>query len=167
MLLNPTTESGSLRRCKQNKGLTSLVKEFMAFTVPQSAAGQRYTPTSIGISTNVTQGSPGTGTGLSINTLSNPVQVTNQVAGPGIYTNMGQQASPSDPRILFGVKGSNPALKLEQIEIRDTTMDSNFYDELKKHYRLNRGRFRYWFSFRRLGYCEVVKASMISFRYRQ
>lgn len=70
---------------------------------------------------------------------------------------MGQQATSSDLRILFGVKGPDPALKLEQIEITDTMNDSNFYDELQKHYRLNRGKFRYWFSFWRLGYCEVVK----------
>jgi hypothetical protein len=160
MLLNRTTESASLRRCKQTKGLTSLVKGFMASTEPQSAAGQRYTPPSIsGTSTNATQGSQGTSTGLNLNNLSNPVQAINQVAGPGIHISMEQQANPSDPRILFGVKGPYPALKLEQIEIRDTTMDSNFYNELKKHYGLNRGRFRYWFSFWRLGYCEVVKAS--------
>lgn len=70
---------------------------------------------------------------------------------------MGQQANPNDLRILFGVKGPSPALKLEQIEIKEVTTDSNFYEELRKRYRLNRGRFRYWFSFWRLGYCEVVK----------
>jgi hypothetical protein len=159
MLLNRTTEA-SLSRCKPNRNLGSMITEFMTFAAPQSAAGQRYTPpNTTGSSTSATQGSQGTGTGLSLNNLPNSVQATAQVAGHGIYTSMGQQASPSDPRILFGVKGPNPALKLEQIEIRDTTNDSNFYDELKKHYRLNRGRFRYWFSFWRLGYCEVVKAS--------
>jgi hypothetical protein len=79
------------------------------------------------------------------------------MAGSMTNTNMGQRAISSDPRILFGVKGPNPAFKLEQIEIKNTTNDSNFYDELRKHYRLNRGKFRYWFSFWRLGYCEVVK----------
>jgi hypothetical protein len=160
MVLNGTTKSASLRRCKRNRSLSSIITELMTFAAPHSAAGQRYTPpNTTGTSTSATQGSQGIGTGQSLNNLSNPVQTTAQVTGHGIYTNMGQQASPSGPRILFGVKGPNPALKLAQIEIRDTTNDSNFYDELKKHYRLNRGRFRYWFSFWRLGYCEVVKAS--------
>jgi hypothetical protein len=137
-----------------------LVIAFMTVAIFLSAASQRYTPPNISApSTNAMQGSQSTGAGLNRNNLPTPVQATDLVVGPGIYTNTGQQAAPSYSRILFGVKGPNPALKLEQIEIRDTTSDSNFYDELKNCYKLNRGRFRYWFSFWRLGYCEVVKAS--------
>jgi hypothetical protein len=159
MLLNQTTESALLRICKQTSGLKSLVAKFMSFAAPQSTAGGRYIPPNIAESSRHTvQGSQGNGVGPSSNNMPNPAQATNQVAGPGAHTNIRQQATSSNLRILFGVKGPNPALKLAQIEINDTTNDSKFYDQLRKHYRLNRGKFRYWFSFWRLGNCEVVKA---------
>jgi hypothetical protein len=78
--------------------------------------------------------------------------------GTGPCTGIGQHTNFRDLRILFGVKGPSLALKLEQIEILDTMTDSDFYKELRKRYMLSRGRLRYWFSFWRLAYCEVVKA---------
>jgi hypothetical protein len=158
MLLNRTTESALARRCKQVSGLNSLVAKFISFAAAQSTAGQRYIPPNVaGSSRNAVQGPQGTGVGPSLNNPASPTQA-NQVVGSGAYTNTRQQATSNNLRILFGVKGPNPALKLEQIEINDTTDDSKFYDELRKHYRLNRGKIRYWFSFWRLGSCEVVKA---------
>ena len=59
---------------------------------------------------------------------------------------MGQGPTSNDSWILFGMKGPNLALKLEQIEIKITTDDDIFYGELRKYYRLSQGRFRYWFS---------------------
>jgi hypothetical protein len=158
MLPNRTTESALARRCKQTNGHDSLVAKVMSFAVTQSTAGQRYIPPDIAESSrNTVHSSQGPGVGPSSNNPPNPAQA-NQVVGSGAYTNTGQHATSNNLRILFGVKGPNPALKLEQIEINDTTNDSKFYDELRKHYRLNRGRIRYWFSFWRLGCCEVVKA---------
>ncbi|CAN9479230.1 unnamed protein product [Alternaria alternata] len=99
------------------------------------------------------------GVAVSLNNSPKPAQTTNQLASSGAQAAGVQQAVLDDPRILFGVRGPHPALKLEQISVDNTMNDSNFYDELKKYYRLNRGRLRYWFSFWRLGYCEVVKVS--------
>jgi hypothetical protein len=148
-----------LQRCNRNSSLTSLVTRLMASTAPHSAAGRRYTPPNIARSSSsrATPNSKDTDAGPSRINRPNHAQATDQVASPGICTNMGQQANPDGLRILFGVKGPSPALRLEQIEIKDATKDSDFYDQLRKHYKLNRGRFRYWLSFWRLGYCEVVK----------
>jgi hypothetical protein len=120
----------------------------------------KYTPhnTAAASSSGVT-GSQDTGAAPSPKIPRRPTVTTNQLAVSGTNTIMGQKPTLSDPRILFGVKGPNPALKLEQISINSIKNDSSFYDELKKYYRLNRGRLRYWFSFWRLEYCEVVKAS--------
>jgi hypothetical protein len=149
-----------LQRCKRNSSLTSLVARLMASMAPQSAAGRRYTPPNItrSSSSSATPNSQGTDAGPSRINPPNHAQATDQVASPGICTKMRQQTNPNGLRILFGVKGPSPALRLEQIEIEDATKDSDLYDQLRKHYKLNRGRFRYWLSFWRLGYCEVVKA---------
>jgi hypothetical protein len=169
MLSKRSTKSAMLQRCKWNESLTFLVAKWMDFMAPQSTAGQKYTPPEVAGSSSScpTQDSQGTGARPTLNSQQNPAQATNQVTGPGISTNKGQEALPSDLRILFGVKGSHAALKLEQIKIRDTTNDIDFYDQLKKHYRLNRGRLRYWLSIWRLGYCEVVKARHNPCRGRQ
>jgi hypothetical protein len=158
MLLNRTTESGLLQRCKRKRDSNSLFAKFMTFVAPQSATGRRYTPPNIADSSRITtQYQQGTSPRPVSDNVPSSVQTTNPGACSGIYTIMGQPANSGDPRILFGVKGPNPALKLEQIPIKEMTTDSNFYEELQKRYRLNRGRFRYWFSFWRLGFCEVVK----------
>ena len=160
MLAKQSTRLAIHQRCEWNKGFTFSVANLMAFMKPQSAAGQKYTPPNIAGSSisSPTRGSEATGAIPTLNGQHNAAQAPKQVAGSRVHTSTGQSALSSDPRILFGVKGSDAAFKLEQIEIRNTTNDGDFYGQLRKHYRLNRGRFRYWFSFWRLGYCEVVKA---------
>lgn len=160
ILWDGISESVWQRRCQRNRGFTYLFANIITNMAPQSAAGRRYTPTIAGSSQSVMRASSqGTGAISSPNNQPTADQTANQVTHPGANTTSIVLPAPQDSsRILFGVKGPDPALKLEQIEIRDAMNDSNFYDELRKYYRLNRGRFRYWFSFWRLGYCEVVKA---------
>jgi hypothetical protein len=160
MLVDGISESNLLPTCKQSGGFNSMIAKFIGFVAPQSTAGMRYTPPiTVAASSSGMQDVQSTGTVPNSNTPPKPSQPMNRLAGSGSHHKIGQQANQSDPRILFGVRGPYPALKLEQISIKNMTKDSDFYEELKRYYRLNRGRLRYWFSFWRLGYCEVVKAS--------
>lgn len=146
-----------------NSGLKTLFANFLACATGHSAAAGKYTPSNIAQSScGATVGQQNASTGSGSNNLQNPDHKINQVTGSGAYTAATQQiVSTMTPRILFGVKGPDAALKLEQIEIKDNMNDSMFYKSLRTCYRLNRGRFRYWFSFWRLGNCEVVKARHI------
>jgi hypothetical protein len=160
MLPYGISESNLLHRCKQGGSFSSFIGKFTRSATLQSTAGVRYTPSNVAAApSNVAQGLQSAGVAVSLNNSPKPAQTTNQLASSGAQAAGVQQAVLDDPRILFGVRGPHPALKLEQISVDNTMNDSNFYDELKKYYRLNRGRLRYWFSFWRLGYCEVVKVS--------
>ncbi|KAL7800382.1 hypothetical protein V8C43DRAFT_302439 [Trichoderma afarasin] len=64
--------------------------------------------------------------------------------------------------ILLGIKGARRTLVPTQIHVTSQTTDSDIFQELKKSYKIHRGRLRLWFSVWRLDYCEVVKFSRLT-----
>ncbi|EHK15609.1 uncharacterized protein TRIVIDRAFT_228635 [Trichoderma virens Gv29-8] len=64
--------------------------------------------------------------------------------------------------ILFGVKGARRTLEPTQIHVTSRTTDGDIFQELKRSYKIYRGRLRLWFSVWRLEYCDVVKFSRLA-----
>ncbi|KAL7911036.1 hypothetical protein GGI35DRAFT_332667 [Trichoderma velutinum] len=64
--------------------------------------------------------------------------------------------------ILLGIKGARRTLVPTQIHVTSQTTDSHIFLELKRYYRIYRGRLRLWFSVWRLDYCEVVKFNRLT-----
>ncbi|KAB2098707.1 hypothetical protein AG0111_0g13061 [Alternaria gaisen] len=158
MLPHGISKSNMLRRCKRNRSFKAFLAKLITSAALQSAAGKKHIPLNItATSSSAVETLQDTGVGSSAKKSREFTQTKRQVASSGVQITMGQQAGLNNSQILFEVKGPHPALKLEQISTKNSKNDSNFYSELKKYYRLNRGRLRYWFSFWRLGYCEVVK----------
>lgn len=149
-------------RCSTSQTLSSKTSRFISALIsqlPLSSAGQRYTPSNqAGTSNDASQGSQAPAHGQP----SLP-QVQGQQSGAVASHPNTAIPRPFTPPVkswvIFGVKGSRPVLEIEHIAIDDKTNDSRFYRELRDHYRRNRGRFRLWFSFWRLGYCDVMKVS--------
>ncbi|KAL6696124.1 hypothetical protein J3F84DRAFT_373091 [Trichoderma pleuroticola] len=83
---------------------------------------------------------------------------------------IGQQAQAATPNsnnslqwwILFGVRGARRTLVPAQIHVTSQTTDSYIFQELKRCYRIHRGKLRLWLSVWRLYSCEVVKFSRLT-----
>lgn len=121
-----------------------------------SRAATRYTPQETSSSTPPKS--------VQLQPLSGAAVPLQQQQGP----TLGQQSQVTipDPNnslqwwILFGVRGARRTLVPTQIHVTSQTTDSHIFQELKRCYRIYRGRLRLWLSVWRLEYCEVVKVRM-------
>lgn len=152
-------------RCRTSQTLASNISRCMSALISQcalSSAGQKYTPPNQpGSGNNASQGSQAPGQGQSSLPSVQGQQSGISVASQPTTTIPRPYTPPQKSWVIFGVKGSRPVLEIQHIPINDDTDDSRFYRELRHHYRRSRGRFRLWFSFWRLGYCEVMKVRAV------
>lgn len=152
-------------RCWHRRGWRTWASDlgayFRATASGTSAASHRYTPSNStqSSSTTASASSPGTtNTTQSSTTGQNNSQQGNLISSQLSTTVTPASANPaSEMWVLFGVQGPRQPLTMEHIVIDAATNDDIFYRELRKNYRLHRGKLLFWFSFWRFQYCEVVK----------
>jgi hypothetical protein len=83
----------------------------------------------------------------------------------GVQVNIGELPR-ADVYVLFGVKGPRRTLELEQIEVKENSDDTAFFQGLTQAYRKHRGFWRYWFSIWQLTHCDFVKVRITRSIYR-
>jgi hypothetical protein len=162
----PESRHGCIER-RNTKALTVWFKDIFLQTpagpaASKSSASQRYTPPGNTSSTSSSNH-------FHSNAVSKPnVSGVSQPSHQQNLTDKQQtQSSAMNPAlqdqswILFAVQGASRILTPCEISVSSNTTDYSVFQELKRCYRMHRGRLRLWFSIWRLEYCQSVKVCFV------